>query len=98
VLDCLPILYQNFERDRAMLPDHRWMEVKYEQLVVKPVETMRGVYQQLELDWSARMEEKVTRYMADKSAYSANVFHQDPVNQKRVQAEWRAYGVRHGYY
>jgi hypothetical protein len=44
------------------------------------------------------MEEKVTRYMADKSDYSANVFHQDPVNQKRVQSAWQAYGVRHGYY
>jgi hypothetical protein len=98
VLDCLPILYQNFDRDRALLSDHRWMEVKYERLVERPVETLRGVYQQLELGWSDRMEERVNRYMADKSDYSANVFHQDPANQNRVQSAWREYGVRHGYY
>jgi hypothetical protein len=74
------------------------MEVKYERLVERPVETLRGVYQQLELGWSDRMEERVNRYMADKSDYSANVFHQDPANQNRVQSAWREYGVRHGYY
>ncbi|MGL4513620.1 MAG: sulfotransferase family protein [Lacipirellulaceae bacterium] len=98
VLSNLVTMYDALERDRALVPAGRWVEMRYEDLVADPLTRMRDVYQRLDLggDFTA-VERGIEEQLGQKSDYRTNRYTLPDEVRERVAERWRGYAERYGY-
>ncbi len=60
-----------FEAARARVPDDQWMDLRYEDFVAEPRETMGHILDFLELEWTPAFEAGFRRYRFDPSRNDA---------------------------
>ena len=97
VIDCLHRMYDSFEIDRQSLPSNRIIDIRYEELVKQPVETIENIYRQLELGNLESVITKIKERQATDVDYQVN---QHPTNEqleKVIQQDWSDYSRRYGY-
>jgi LPS sulfotransferase NodH len=97
VLDTFARMYERFEQDRALIPDGRLAEVRYEELIADPVGQMHSVYEQLDLRGFAAVEPKIAEYAAEHSSYRPAHYNLSPSTIERVRRHWAPYFERYGY-
>lgn len=56
------MLMEAHDEARAELPEHRWLRVRYEDIVAHPRERLAEVLAHMGLDWTARFESGFARY------------------------------------
>ncbi len=59
------LLVEAFETARASVPEHQWLELRYEDFVADPRAAIRSILEFLELDWTRAFEEGFRRYRFD---------------------------------
>jgi hypothetical protein len=97
VVDSAHRMYDSFEMDRQKIPANQIIDVRYEALVANPAETLRSIYDRLELGDSSKVLEKVAeRRDADKE-YQTNQHSIDNELEKIIHRDWHAYAKRYGY-
>lgn len=97
VIDCFHRMYDSFEIDRHGLPSDRIVDVRYEDLVKQPSETIASIYEQLGLGKSEAVIAKMAERQSKETGYQTN---QHPVNdelEKIIQQDWSEYSRRYGY-
>jgi hypothetical protein len=70
------ILMEAFEAARARVPEHQWMDLRYEDFLAEPRETMGHVLDFLDLRWTPAFEAGFRRYHFDparKEAYRTDL-------------------------
>ncbi len=97
VIDCLHRMYDSFEIDRQSLPSNRIVDIRYEELVKRPVETIQSIYQQLELGDSKLVTAKIQERQASNDDYQVNQHQTDDELEKVIQRDWADYARRYGY-
>ncbi len=90
-------LFSCFERDRGAIPPRALHEMKFEDLEAEPVETLRSMYQQLDLAGFEPFERNVRPYLKSISDYRKNVHNLDEEDRQKVAARWRHTFERYGY-
>ena len=97
VIDCLHRMYDSFEIDRRNLPANRIVDIRYEELVKQPAETIANIYRQLELGDSASVITKIQERRASMEDYQVNQHPTDDALEKIIQRDWSDYSRRYGY-
>ncbi len=97
VLQNLEQMYAAYEEDRDLIPAGNLSEIRYEDLVENPRDTMRSVYDTLALGDFARIEPGIDKYLEDSSEYQTNRFSLPADVEQKVAERWAGYFVRYGY-
>jgi hypothetical protein len=86
-----------FERDKPLLPSKALHEIKYEDLVKRPVEILQETYERLDIPDFDRFHERLIPYLESLKDYTKNVFHLDDAARLKVSARWRSTFDHYGY-
>jgi len=97
VIDCLHRMYDSFEIDRQSLPSNRIIDIRYEELVKQPIETIQSIYQQLELGDSRLVTARIQELQASNNDYQVNQHQTNDELEKVIQRDWADYSRRYGY-
>ncbi|MDZ4851831.1 MAG: sulfotransferase [Pirellulaceae bacterium] len=97
VIDCLHRMYDSFEIDRQRLPSDRIIDVHYEELVEHPIETIKSIYEQLNLGDSQPIVTKLTDRQGKDDDYQPNQHLSNDELERVIQQDWSDYSRRYGY-
>jgi omega-hydroxy-beta-dihydromenaquinone-9 sulfotransferase len=90
-------LFAVFERDRMSVPPDSLVEIKFEDLEDRPIDTLAAAYQALGLPGFDRLKTRLEPYLDSIKDYKKNVFQLDDVTREKVSRRWRAVFERYGY-
>ncbi|MCA9231922.1 MAG: sulfotransferase [Planctomycetales bacterium] len=97
VLRTLEKMYTAYEEDRQLLRDDQLVELRYEDLVDNPLESVRDIYAQLELGDFSRAAPVIEEYLADVKNYRRNRYEISTEQRATVSQRWAGYFERYGY-
>ena len=97
VLTLYSHLHACVERDRTLISKGRFHELRYEDLVAAPVETLRTVYEELRLGNADAVRPEIERYFAVRSAYRTNRWDMTDRERQRVRERWGDVIREYGY-
>lgn len=90
-------MYSIFERDRGLIPHGALCEIKFEDLEAEPIETLKSIYEKLNLPGFSLFEKKVFCYLKSIEGYRKNVYQLDEKTRGKVAHIWgRTFG-QYGY-
>jgi hypothetical protein len=98
VLDCLEKMYAAFHRDRQRIPEQDLIDIRYEDLVADPLDTLRRAYAQLDLGNFQRVEPTLRRWVEEHHrGYQPNQHHLPAEDETTIRTRWADYFERYGY-
>lgn len=97
VLATFERMHARFEASRSLVSAGSLADVRYEDLLAKPVETCRELYQRLDLGDFATVEPRIQQYFAERRGYERNRHQLEPHWRSAVKRCWRPYFERYGY-
>jgi hypothetical protein len=72
-------------------------EVRYEDLVVDPVDEVRRIYDQLDLGGFDGLLPKLREYVAGQKGYQRNRYTLAPALREQIAARWAGFLKEYGY-
>lgn len=90
-------MYHGYFKGRSRIPGNRLVEVRFEQLISEPVQTIRHCYEQLEMDCPETMCEKIASSMAKRKKHQVADYKIDSRLSDRVLQRWQQYADQFGY-
>jgi omega-hydroxy-beta-dihydromenaquinone-9 sulfotransferase len=90
-------LYALFHRDRDLIPPGCLCEVKFEELVSNPLETLENIYETLGLPGFDEFRRRVTPYLEAQKSYKRNAYVLDNETKERIRQRWGPTCARYGY-
>lgn len=98
ILDRLRSMYTAYLRDRARVPAGRLVEIRYADLVRKPLQTLEHVYSGLDLPGYTRAREPMRRYVESLRGFAPNRHRRlGRTSRGRIRRAWRPYFEAFGY-
>jgi hypothetical protein len=97
VLDSLVSMYQAFDGDRASVPDNQIIDVRYEQFVAKPVQTLEAIYKHLDLGPCEQVRSNWESKSDQEQGYQTNKLQIDPQQEAIILDRWSDYARKYGY-
>lgn len=97
ILDTYDEMMSRYINETAIFTDKQLIEVSYDALQAKPLETLETIYTQLDLPNFASDKERFERYLSSIEGYQKNSFTPSPVLTARIEARWRRYFKHWGY-
>lgn len=98
VLTCFERMYASFHAERDGLPPEQIVDIRYEDLVADPVETLREVYRALELDDFAPVEAPLSEWIEENHrGYQPNEHRLPAEDEALIKRRWADYFTRYGY-
>ena len=98
VVHCLQRMYASFHAARPTVPEGSLLDIRYEDLVEDPVETLRTVYQELDLGEFEPLETPLRQWVNEHHrGYKANQHQLSDEDYQWIRREWSDYFVRYGY-
>jgi hypothetical protein len=90
-------LYSLYERDRGLVPPGSLCEVKYEELVSNPLDSLENIYLNLGLSGFEAFRARVTPYLEAQKSYKKNTYVLDDETKERIRQRWGPTCARYGY-
>uniref|UniRef100_A0A7C4AQ53 Sulfotransferase n=1 Tax=Desulfomonile tiedjei TaxID=2358 RepID=A0A7C4AQ53_9BACT len=90
-------LFELFERDRALIPDGAFFELKFEELEAQPVATLKRLYEALSIPGFDDFEPSLKAYLDSIKNYQKNVHELDPATKAKIARRWGFNFQRYGY-
>ena len=90
-------MYEVFERDRSLIPAGQLCEVRYEELVARPIQQMQRVYDELQLGGFEQVLPQMEAYFARKADYKTNRYQLPPELAAEIRHRWAGFFQRYGY-
>jgi hypothetical protein len=97
VLESLRSMYQAFERDRTRIPKSQIIDIRYEEFVAKPVETLDAIYSHLSLEDRDEVRGLWESKSAQEQGYQTNKLDINPEQEAMVLEHWAHYARSYGY-
>lgn len=97
VYACLERMYDGFFSQRDCVPPGQMCEVKYEDLIRAPTESLRRIYERLDLGDFERIRPKVEESMQKRSGHRANRHSLPDETVATIQRRWAPYLAAFGY-
>jgi len=98
VLSTYPMLYKKLEEGKRLIPSGQFYEIKYEELIARPLERLQELYQALDLGGYEQAQPHFERYLRENAGYQTNRFpHLSPAEIATLNARWGAIIDRYGY-
>jgi hypothetical protein len=90
-------LYGLYERDRGLVPPGALCEVRYEELVSNPLDSLENIYINLGLPGFEALRAGVTPYLEAQKSYKKNTYTMDDETKERIRQRWGPTCARYGY-
>lgn len=90
-------MYSAFEEDRQLLGDRQLYELRYEDLVENPLDSLRDIYAELALGEFSRVESPVREHLVDVKNYRSNRYELSDDLKFKVRERWAKYFERYEY-
>lgn len=90
-------MYSAFEEDRQLLCDRQLYELRYEDLVENPLDSLRDIYAELALGEFSRVESPVRQHLVDVKNYRSNRYELSDDLKFKVRERWAKYFERYEY-
>ena len=97
VIDSMVTMYEAFERDRQSIPPSQIIDIRYESLIERPVETMATIYEHLAIGNAESMQSSWSDKESQERGYQTNRLEISPELEAMILREWRVYAERYGY-
>lgn len=98
VIECLQKMYRAFDRQREQIDESRIIDVRYEDLVQNPVETLRRIYETLRLSDFDSVQPSIQEWVdSEHREYKPNRHQLDPEKEALVRGAWEQYFDKYGY-
>ena len=97
VYETLTAMYRKLQATQPLVNDKRFIELKYEQLVNDPVETMKTLYEQLELNNFQAVRPAFEQYAARSQKYKTNQYELTEEAREEISRNWQTFFERYGY-
>jgi hypothetical protein len=94
---CFKRLYDGFHRDRSALSDRELTTVRFEDLILQPVDELRRVYERLDLGDFHLVEDKIRRRMNETKDYKRNKYELTGDLRRQILDRCRNYREQFGY-
>jgi hypothetical protein len=89
ILDWYKQLFSLYERDKALIPADSFFELRYEDLEVEPISTMREMYSRLGLDDFDAYSVRLNAYLDSIRHYQKNNHNLTEADREKVATHWR---------
>lgn len=90
-------LFALFERDRDLIPRGALHEMRFEDLEERPLESLRSLYDALDLPGFEPMAKRVSEYLESIRGYKKNAYELDAATYEKVARHWRTTFEQYGY-
>lgn len=97
VLDTMDLLYRDFFAEVAEIPEEDFCQVRYEDLVRKPIEEVSRLYDHLRLGSIETMRPRLEAHLRTIAEYKTNEHRIPPERKAEVSRRWGWYIDRFGY-
>lgn len=98
VLSCLERMYSTFDRQRQTLADNQFFQIRYEELIERPVDMMEAIYGQLELPDFDAARPQIQAYWDQRKDYRPNPHPELPAHiVDAIRSRWAKYAEMYGY-
>ncbi len=92
------VMEEAFERDSRRLPDRQVVQVRFEDLERDPIATIRRIYTQLGMEFTAEYRRRLTNHLKTLKGYQKNRYHVLPDDQRQmIDAAMRPFMAEWGY-
>lgn len=97
VWTCFNQMYAAYESQCHAIPAGQLIELRYEDLVAEPFETIRTIYDRLALGDFESVEANLNKRLANHKSYRTNSHSIDAETEKLILERWHRYAERFGY-
>lgn len=97
ILQRYVLMMQAYEHQSQALPSSRLVEVSFEQVRDRPLETLQHIYTQLKIPDFTNALPYFQQYIDSQKAYKQNAYHYTKENLQSVQQAWGEWLERWGY-
>jgi hypothetical protein len=97
VLSNFEEMYRCIERDRPLIRDERWFELRFEDLVREPLAVLERIYASLDLSDFTVARQGIEKYVAGMRDYAPNRHTLSDSDNKLVERRWGEVIRRYGY-
>jgi hypothetical protein len=97
IFDMFELMYDRFERERALIPPSNVYELRYEDLVANPLPQLEAIYQRLNLGDFETARPDVTKYLEGVKDYRTNKYELEQRLAEKVRQRCGDYLRRYGY-
>jgi len=97
IFDMFERMYESFERDRALIPEANFYELRYEDLIADPLGQLEAMYSRLGLGDFETVRPAVQKYLDGVKNYRTNRYDHDPDLAAKIHTRCASYLDRYGY-
>ena len=97
VWNCFTRMYEAFEAKRDLIPAGQLIEMRYEDLVADPIQSIQEIYQQLELGDFDAVKKLLNQRLVNHSSYLPNSHAIDAETEEKILKRWHGYAEKYGY-
>lgn len=97
VLDVYERFTTAYERDRHLIPEENLVEIRYEDFVKDPLESMRDLYAQLRIGEFDEAEGRMRAFLDDRSDHKVSSYKMPKALTKRIADRLKPFIDRFGY-
>jgi omega-hydroxy-beta-dihydromenaquinone-9 sulfotransferase len=97
IFDMFELMYDRFERERALIPPSNVYELRYEDLVANPLPQLEAIYQRLNLGDFETARPAVTKYLEGVKGYRTNKYELEDRLAEKICQRCGDYLRRYGY-
>ncbi len=97
VFDCQRLMYESYFAFRDQMPTERLVEVKFEDLIASPEDTVAQIYDQLKLEDADAMKRQVRQYFDQRKGHKTNPMNLDGTLKTEIDQHWQPYAQAFGY-
>ena len=90
-------LYALYGRDRDLIPPGSLCEIKFEELVSKPLEVLKDIYETLNFPGFEEFRVRVMPYLEAQQSYKRNKYVLDDETKERIRQRWGPTCAHYGY-
>lgn len=98
VCECMKAMYRSFQRARESVSSERIIDIRYEDLVDEPIETMQKIYSELQLGSFQDALPALKQRLVSHESYQPNKHRAVADIDQETLAHWNDYGKRYGYW
>ena len=97
ILSTFEEMYEAFEADVPLLKSDQFCDIAYKELTADPVQTVRTIYERLNLGDFERIKGNIEQFADSQKEYKKNKFEIDPAIAEQIQQRWGGYIRKYGY-
>lgn len=97
VLECFERMYEGYRDQIETLTSDDYMEIKYESLVAKPLETVEAIYDKLQIEGFDTAKEELIPFLESQKDYRRSQYDIDDPTKEMIRSRWAWYFERYGY-